>query len=153
MTVKQIISEGLQLHYSLSTDEIDQRIINILDEVGLDPAYRHRYPHEFSGGQRQRIAIARVLVLDPKVVFLDEPTSALDRTVQVQVISLLRKLQSRRKLSYVFISHDIEVVKAISHQVIVMHDGHIIEQGDTQDVLTSPKQDYTRALVDTIFDI
>jgi microcin C transport system ATP-binding protein len=152
MTIKQIISEGLQLHYALSTEEIDRRVVTIMNEVGLEPDHRHRYPHEFSGGQRQRIAIARVLVLDPKVIFLDEPTSALDRTVQVQIVDLLRKLQSQRGLSYVFISHDIQMVKVISHQVIVMRDGHIIEHGNTQAVLNNPKQAYTQALVDTAFD-
>ena len=152
MTIKQIISEGLQLHYTLSTTEIDQRVISIMDEVGLDPGHRHRYPHEFSGGQRQRIAIARVLVLDPKVIVLDEPTSALDRTVQVQIVDLLRKLQSQRGLSYVFISHDIQMIKVISHHVVVMRDGHIIEQGNTKEVLANPQHAYTQALVDTVFD-
>ena len=149
MTIKQIISEGLELHYSLSDEIIDQRIISIMEEVGLDPNYRHRYCHEFSGGQRQRIAIARVLVLDPKIIFLDEPTSALDRTVQIQVVDLLKKLQSERGISYVFITHDIQVVKAISHQVIVMRDGEIIEQGDAEQVLTNPKESYTQALIST----
>ena len=149
MTIKQIISEGLELHYSLSDEIIDQRIISIMEEVGLDPNHRHRYSHEFSGGQRQRIAIARVLVLDPKIIFLDEPTSALDRTVQIQVVDLLKKLQSERGISYVFITHDIQVVKAISHQVIVMRDGEIIEQGDAEQVLTNPKESYTQALIST----
>ena len=109
--------------------------------------YMDRYPHEFSGGQRQRIAIARALILNPDIIFLDEPTSALDRAVQVQVIHLLRKLQEQYHLTYVFISHDLKVIRAISHQVVVMKSGKIIEQGSTEKIFTQPEQDYTRELL------
>jgi len=147
MSVKQIISEGLSLHVALTPEAIDKKVIDIMTEVGLEPETRHRYPHEFSGGQRQRIAIARVLILDPKIVFLDEPTSALDRAVQVQVIDLLRKLQQQRQLSYVFISHDVQVIKVISHRIIVMRHGEIVERGDTTEVLNTPQHPYTQSLL------
>jgi microcin C transport system ATP-binding protein len=147
MSILQIISEGLALHFSLTNDEIEKRVIDIMQETGLDPETRHRYPHEFSGGQRQRIAIARALVLNPKVLFLDEPTSALDRAVQVQIIALLRGLQQKRNLSYIFISHDIAVIKAISHQIIVLKDGEIVESGDTKQLLEHPQHPYTQNLL------
>ena len=147
MCIRQIISEGLLLHDSLSKEEVTQKVNDIMYEVGLDPDTKDRYPHEFSGGQRQRIAIARALILNPKVVFLDEPTSALDRVVQMQVIELLRTLQKERHLSYVFISHDIEVVKAISHQVIVLNQGEIVEHGDASTVLETPSHSYTQKLL------
>ena len=117
-------------------------------EVGLDPAMMHRYPHEFSGGQRQRIAIARAMVLRPKLVILDEPTSALDMTVQVQIVDLLRDLQRRYGLAYIFISHDLKVVRAMSHRVMVMKRGDIIEEGDVEQIFTNPSTEYTKALVD-----
>ena len=117
-------------------------------EVGLDPAMMHRYPHEFSGGQRQRIAIARAMVLRPKLVILDEPTSALDMTVQVQIVDLLRDLQRRYGLAYIFISHDLKVVRAMSHRVMVMKRGDIIEEGDAEQIFTNPSTEYTKALVD-----
>lgn len=147
MSVKQIISEGLHLHGKLTQQKIDEKVDSIMLEVGLDPDTKHRYPHEFSGGQRQRIAIARALILNPKVVFLDEPTSALDRAVQMQVIELLRKLQLERQLSYVFISHDIHVIKALSHHIIVIKDGDIVEQGTADNVLETPSHPYTQRLL------
>ncbi|MET4709231.1 ABC-type microcin C transport system duplicated ATPase subunit YejF [Endozoicomonas sp. NE43] len=121
-------------------------------DVGLDSDFRHRYPHEFSGGQRQRIAIARALILKPKLIILDEPTSALDRTVQSQVIELLRNLQTKYNLSYIFISHDLAVVKAMSHRIMVMKEGQVVEQGDTGDIFHNPKQPYTRELLAAAFE-
>ncbi len=147
MSVKQIISEGLHLYGKMDIDEIDRKVDEIMQEVGLDPATKNRYPHEFSGGQRQRIAIARALIINPKVVFLDEPTSALDRAVQMQVIDLLRKLQKERQLTYVFISHDIHVIKALSHNIIVIKNGEIVEEGEAKSVLNKPSHPYTQQLL------
>ncbi len=124
----------------------------ILTEVGLDPATMDRYPHEFSGGQRQRIAIARAMILQPKLVVLDEPTSALDMTVQVQIVELLRGLQRKYGLAYVFISHDLRVVRALAHQVIVMQNGDVVEAGDSRTIFDAPQTDYTRALMAAAFD-
>ncbi|MBC2774454.1 ABC transporter ATP-binding protein [Rhizobium sp. AQ_MP] len=151
-TVGEIITEGLYVHEpQLSRAERDARAIAALKEVGLDPAARNRYPHEFSGGQRQRIAIARSMILKPKVVILDEPTSALDRSVQRQVIELLRDLQDKHGLSYVFISHDLSVIRAMSDHVIVMKNGKIVEQGETEAIFDHPKEDYTRDLIAAAF--
>ena len=125
----------------------------ILVEVGLDPSMIHRYPHEFSGGQRQRIAIARAMVLRPKFVVLDEPTSALDMTVQVQIVDLLRDLQKKYGLAYLFISHDLKVVRAMSHYVLVMKEGDIIEEGSVQRVFDAPQTDYTRQLMQAALDV
>ncbi|MBB4065672.1 oligopeptide transport system ATP-binding protein [Gellertiella hungarica] len=151
-TVGEIITEGLFVHEpQLSKAERDARAVAALKEVGLDPATRNRYPHEFSGGQRQRIAIARSMILKPKVVVLDEPTSALDRSVQRQVIELLRDLQEKHGLSYVFISHDLSVIRAISDHVIVMKDGKIVEQGDTEMIFDAPRADYTKTLIAAAF--
>ncbi len=151
-TVGEIITEGLYVHEpNLTKADRDKRAIEALKEVGLDPAARNRYPHEFSGGQRQRIAIARSMILKPKVVILDEPTSALDRSVQRQVIELLRDLQQKHDLSYVFISHDLSVVRAISDHVVVMKNGRIVEEGPTEDIFESPAQDYTKALIAAAF--
>lgn len=147
MTVQQIIAEGLAVHTSMSAQEIEQEVIRSMRDVGLDPDIRHRYPHEFSGGQRQRIAIARALILNPDVIFLDEPTSALDRAVQVQVLDLLRELQQRYQLTYIFISHDLKIIKTISHQVAVMKAGKIVEYGATEKIFTAPTQAYTSELL------
>jgi microcin C transport system ATP-binding protein len=121
-------------------------------EVGLDPSLMHRYPHEFSGGQRQRIAIARAMILRPKLVVLDEPTSALDMTVQVQIVELLRELQAKYQLAYLFISHDLKVVRALSHKVMVMKQGDVVEAGDAAQIFDAPETDYTRALMTAAFE-
>lgn len=154
MSVGEIIAEGLRVHEkSLSFDERDRRVAQALEEVGLDPATRWRYPHEFSGGQRQRIAIARAMVLKPRFVMLDEPTSALDMSVQAQVVDLLRDLQARHDLAYLFISHDLKVVKALANEVIVMRHGKIVESGPAKTIFEAPKEDYTRALMAAAFNI
>ncbi len=154
MSISQIIEEGLRVHKLGDTPaDRDAMIIQVLEEVGLDPAARHRYPHEFSGGQRQRVAIARAMVLKPRFVVLDEPTSALDRSVQAQIVDLLRDLQARHKLAYLFISHDLKVVRAISDQVIVMRNGKVVEQGASAQIFDSPQEAYTRALMAAAFDI
>lgn len=124
-----------------------REVIRALEEVGIDPQCRHRYPHEFSGGQRQRIAIARALVLKPALILLDEPTSALDRTVQKQVVALLRDLQQKHGLTYLFISHDLAVVQALAHDVIVVKDGKVVERGASHDVFESPQHPYTQELL------
>ncbi len=146
MTVSQIIAEGLHVHSQLSEDAIEEKVIDVMREVDLEIDSRHRYPHEFSGGQRQRIAIARALILNPEVIFLDEPTSALDRAVQVQVLDLLRRLQRERQLSYIFISHDLKVIQAISHHIGVMQAGEMVEYGEAKQVIEKPQHAYTRAL-------
>jgi len=148
MTVGQIISEGLLVHEpSLSARDRDQRACQALDEVSLDPAMRNRYPHEFSGGQRQRIAIARTMVLKPQFVVLDEPTSALDRTIQKQVVELLRGLQKAYDLTYLFISHDLAVVRALSDTVMVMQRGKVVEAGSVDDIFQAPQNAYTKELI------
>jgi microcin C transport system ATP-binding protein len=147
MTVEQIVGEGLKLHYpELSRAQHYDRIVKTLQEVGLDQGSLWRYPHEFSGGQRQRIAVARTVILEPDVILLDEPTSALDVSVQKQVLSLLSELQVKHKLSYLFISHDLRVIRAMSHRVIVMRRGKVVESGAVEDVFENPQQDYTREL-------
>ncbi|NTJ41100.1 ABC transporter ATP-binding protein [Agrobacterium larrymoorei] len=154
MSVGDIIAEGLRVHEkSLSFGERDRRVAQALEEVGLDTATRWRYPHEFSGGQRQRIAIARAMVLKPRFVMLDEPTSALDMSVQAQVVDLLRDLQARHELAYLFISHDLKVVKALANEVIVMRHGKIVESGPAKAIFEAPKEDYTRALMAAAFNI
>jgi len=158
MSIAEIVREGLDVHepaeLGLPTEaDKDRRIDEVLREVGLDPALRDRYPHEFSGGQRQRVAIARAMVLRPKLLVLDEPTSALDMSVQAQIVDLLRDLQASHDLAYLFISHDLKVVRALSHRVIVMKDGKVVEAGDTEAVMGSPKQAYTRALMAAAFDL
>lgn len=154
MSVGEIIAEGLKVHEkSLSADERDKRVCWALEEVGLDPQTRWRYPHEFSGGQRQRIAIARAMVLKPRFVMLDEPTSALDMTVQAQVVDLLRDLQARHDLAYLFISHDLKVVKALANDLIVMRAGKVVEQGPAATIFNAPRQEYTRALMAAAFSL
>ncbi|MDU0361634.1 ABC transporter ATP-binding protein [Rhizobium sp. 25PS6] len=154
MSVGDIVAEGLKVHErSLTSEERDQRVCWALEEVGLDPLTRWRYPHEFSGGQRQRIAIARAMVLKPRFVMLDEPTSALDMSVQAQVVDLLRDLQKKHDLAYLFISHDLKVVKALSNDVIVMRFGKVVEQGPSAEIFRAPKDDYTRALMAAAFNI
>ena len=154
MSIAQIIEEGLKVHgLGDNAAERDEKIVTVMQEVGLDPEVRHRYPHEFSGGQRQRVAIARALVLRPKFIVLDEPTSALDRSVQAQIIDLLRGLQEKYKLAYLFISHDLKVVRAISNHVIVMRDGKVVEQGPADEIFDRPGEDYTKALMAAAFDL
>jgi len=147
MSIGQIIEEGLIIHDLGDQAERRKMIDAALTEVGLDPALRERYPHEFSGGQRQRIAIARALVLKPKFIVLDEPTSALDMSVQAQIVDLLRGLQKKYDLAYMFISHDLKVVRAMAHDVVVMKDGRVVEQGPAQMIFDTPKEPYTRALL------
>ncbi len=151
MTVGQIIAEGLGVHGTEPGRDRRQMVAEIMEEVGLDPASMDRYPHEFSGGQRQRIAIARAMILRPKMVVLDEPTSALDMTVQVQIVELLRGLQRRHGLAFLFISHDLRVVRAMSHQILVMRAGEVVEQGTTAQVFDAPREDYTRELIAAAF--
>ncbi|WP_018634042.1 ABC transporter ATP-binding protein [Neomegalonema perideroedes] len=148
LTVGEAIAEGLLIHEpALSKAERDRRASEALREVGLDPSMRNRYPHEFSGGQRQRIAIARAMILKPKVVVLDEPTSALDRSVQGQVLALLRDLQTKYGLSYIFISHDLAVIRAIADYVMVMKSGEIVEEGPTDQIFDAPQEPYTKTLI------
>jgi len=154
MSVKEIIEEGLLVHQlGHNAREREARIAMALEEVGIDPDSRNRYPHEFSGGQRQRIAIARAMVLKPRFVVLDEPTSALDMSVQAQIVDLLRDLQRRHHLAFLFISHDLKVVQALSDEVIVMRDGQVVEHGTTQQVFQHPQLPYTRALIAAAFDL
>lgn len=151
MSVAEIVREGLEIHNPANQDEHDQMVITALRDVGLDPEARHRYPHEFSGGQRQRIAIARALVLQPDLIILDEPTSALDRTVQKQVIELLRDIQAQYGLSYIFISHDLSVVRALSHKLLVLQRGAVVEYGNARDIFHAPQEQYTRELLQAAF--
>jgi microcin C transport system ATP-binding protein len=154
LSVAQIIEEGLKVHRLAASAAERRRLIETaLAEVGLDPAAAERYPHEFSGGQRQRIAIARALVLKPRFVVLDEPTSALDMSVQAQIVDLLRELQARHGLAYLFISHDLRVVRALAHEILVMKDGKIVEAGPTDRVMTRPQHPYTHALMAAAFDL
>ena len=153
MTVRQIIEEGLKLHRLANGDGAGDPVSAVLEEVGLEPAMQDRYPHEFSGGQRQRIAIARALVLKPRLVVLDEPTSALDMSVQAQIIDLLRALQARHRLAYLFISHDLKVVRALCHEVIVLRDGLVVETGPTEAIFERPETEYTQALLAAALDL
>ena len=153
MTVRQIVEEGLKVHGFARADGARDRVGEALEEVGLEPGMRNRYPHEFSGGQRQRIAIARALVLKPRLLVLDEPTSALDMSVQAQIVDLLRVLQARHRLAYLFISHDLKVVRALCHEVIVLREGRVVESGPARALFESPRTDYTRALLAAALDL
>jgi len=154
LSIAQIVGEGLRVHH-LARDEGEarRRIDEVLVEVGLEPGAAERYPHEFSGGQRQRIAIARALVLQPRFIVLDEPTSALDMSVQAQIVDLLRDLQQRHGLTYLFISHDLRVVRALAHEIMVMKDGEVVEAGATDAILDAPQHPYTKALMAAAFDL
>jgi microcin C transport system ATP-binding protein len=154
MTVTEIVGEGLAVHEPrLIRAGRDAAVAAALEEVGLDPAMAERYPHEFSGGQRQRIAIARALVLKPRLVVLDEPTSALDVSVQAQVVELLRALQRKHRLAYLFISHDLRVVRAMAHRIVVLKDGRVVEAGEAERIVAAPREPYTRALMAAAFDL
>jgi microcin C transport system ATP-binding protein len=154
LSVSQIVEEGLLiLKPELGPKERREKVGAALVEVGLDPASQDRYPHEFSGGQRQRIAVARAMALEPRFVMLDEPTSALDMSVQAQIVDLLRELQRKRDLGYVFISHDLKVVRALSNHVIVMKSGKVVEEGPSERVFASPQTDYTKALLAAAFEL
>ncbi len=147
LTISEIVEEGLQAHHIGTEQSREQEVIAMLEEVGVDPESRHRYPHEFSGGQRQRIAIARAMIMNPKLVVLDEPTSALDRTVQGQIVDLLARLQVDHGLAYLFISHDLSVVRALSDEILVLQQGKPVEYGLAAEVFESPRQRYTRRLI------
>jgi microcin C transport system ATP-binding protein len=153
MTAEEVIAEGLSVHGVEPGRNRREMVAEIMQEVGLDPSTMHRYPHEFSGGQRQRIAIARAMILRPRLVVLDEPTSALDMTVQVQIVQLLRDLQRKYKLAYLFISHDLKVVRALAHKVIVMKLGDIVEAGTAEEIFNAPKSEYTKTLMAAAFDM
>ena len=151
MSVGQIVAEGLGIHGIGTVQTREDAVMQVLEEVGLDPEMRHRYPHEFSGGQRQRIAVARALVLKPKFLVLDEPTSSLDRSVQSQVLDLLRMLQTRHQLTYLFISHDLKVVRTLCHDLLVMKDGEVVEFGETEALIANPRHPYTQTLLSSAF--
>ncbi|HVW93965.1 MAG TPA: ABC transporter ATP-binding protein [Devosia sp.] len=154
MTIGDIVGEGLAVHFpELGAAARAERVAQALAEVGLDPETRHRYPHEFSGGQRQRVAIARAMVLQPRLVVLDEPTSALDMSVQALIVDLLRELQRRHGLTYLFISHDLRVVRALASDLLVMRDGRVVEAGPAAQIFAAPQSDYTRALMAAAFEI
>ena len=153
MSVGEIIGEGLEVHRIGTEAERSRMIEQVLNEVGLDPASRDRYPHEFSGGQRQRIAIARAVVLKPRLIVLDEPTSALDMSVQAQIVDLLRDLQQRHKLAYLFISHDLKVVRALADEVLVLRHGKVVERGSAQQIFERPQTPYTQALIAAAFSL
>ena len=150
MTIGDAIAEGMEIHRLAPRGEIPARVARLLEEVGLDPDYSTRYPHEFSGGQRQRIGIARALAVEPAFIVCDEPVSALDVSVQAQVLNLLADLQARRGISYLFIAHDLAVVRQIAHRVAVMYLGRIVETGPTEDVLARPAHPYTTALLSAV---
>jgi microcin C transport system ATP-binding protein len=154
LSVGEIVAEGLKVHKLAETEaERERMIVAALEEVGLDPEARHRYPHEFSGGQRQRIAIARAMTLKPRFVVLDEPTSALDMSVQAQIVDLLRGLQEKHRLAYMFISHDLRVVRALADEVIVLKDGKVVEHGPAETIFEHPKEAYTKALMAAAFEL
>jgi microcin C transport system ATP-binding protein len=154
MSVARIIGEGLEIHRKdLNADQKEALIIKALEDVHMDPEVRHRYPHEFSGGQRQRISIARAMILEPKLVVLDEPTSALDVSIQCEIVELLKELQRKKNLSYLFISHDLRVVRAMAHRIMVMKNGKIVEAGASEDILERPKEEYTINLIDAALNL
>jgi microcin C transport system ATP-binding protein len=154
LSIADIIEEGLDVHHPhMPKDERERRVIQALTDVGLNPETRLRYPHEFSGGQRQRIAVARAVVLEPTFVVLDEPTSALDMLIQASIVDLLRALQKRRNLTYLFISHDLRVVAALASRLVVMQNGKVVEEGPAADMFAAPKTPYTRALFAAAFDL
>jgi len=154
LTVGEIIGEGLELHQpNLSEEEREDRIVRALEEVDLDPEFRHRFPHEFSGGQRQRVSVARAMVLEPAFLVLDEPTSALDRSVQSQLVDLLRDLQNRRQTAFLFISHDLRTVRALADEIIVMRQGKVVEQGSADQIFDAPEEAYTQSLIAAAFDL
>ena len=154
MIVRQIIAEGLVVNNIGNSDADRDEMVRIaLKDVQMDPDVMDRFPHEFSGGQRQRIAIARAMVMKPKFVLLDEPTSALDLSIQAQIIDLLKDLRDKHKLSYLFISHDLKVIKALCHNVLVMQNGNVVEAGPTDQVLVKPQKEYTKALVNAAFEV
>jgi microcin C transport system ATP-binding protein len=154
LQVGEVVAEGLRVHEPrLNREERERRVAAELEEVGLPTDAARRYPHEFSGGQRQRIAIARAMVLKPRLVVLDEPTSALDMSVQAQIVELLRRLQQAHRLAYLFISHDLKVVRALAHRVVVLRHGHVVEEGDADSVFARPRDDYTRKLMAAAFSL
>jgi microcin C transport system ATP-binding protein len=154
MSISEIVAEGLTVHQPhIDRAAREERVIRALNEVGLDPSTRFRYPHEFSGGQRQRISVARTLVLEPSFIVLDEPTSALDMLFQSQMVDLLRGLQRKRDLTYLFISHDLRVVAALASHLIIMKEGKVVESGPAESVFRNPKTDYTRALFAAAFKL
>jgi len=153
MSIGEIVAEGLKVHGIGDRRERDAMVVQALREVGLDPDSRHRYPHEFSGGQRQRVAIARALVLKPRFMVLDEPTSALDMSVQAQIVDLLRDIQEKHDLAYLFISHDLKVVRALADEVIVLRDGKVVEQGPADVIFDNPQDPYTKALMAAAFEL
>lgn len=150
MTVGSIISEAVKVHNIVPKEEVQSYTLKIMEQCGLQPSYYDRYPHEFSGGQRQRICIARALAVKPKLVICDEPVSALDVSIQAQVINLLKKLQNEMDLTYVFISHDLSVVKYITDQILVMYLGNMMEYGDTDEIFDNPLHPYTKALFSAV---
>jgi microcin C transport system ATP-binding protein len=153
LPVGAIIAEGLNIHRIGTPAERERMVIDALTQVRLDPETRHRYPHEFSGGQRQRIAIARALVLKPKFLVLDEPTSALDVSVQAEIVDLLREIQAKNRLGYLFISHDLRVVRALADTMMVLKDGKVVEHGPAEQIFSTPREAYTRALIAAAFDL
>ena len=152
LTIERIVGEGLEIHRKdLKKNEVKDLILQIIEKVGLERSMLNRYPHEFSGGQRQRIAIARALILRPEIIILDEPTSALDMTVQKQIVDLLLQLQKDLTLTYIFISHDLKIIKALSDEIVVMRYGEIVEEGSVKEVFLKPKKDYTKKLIKSAF--